>query len=63
MPATSYNRAYLASCLQHSTQIQLRWTLDTPETLGMIDFRYLIKMKIFLKNILLLDNKIIIKEV
>jgi len=31
--ATSYNRAYLAPCLQHSAQIPLQGTSDTPGTL------------------------------
>jgi hypothetical protein len=32
--ATVDNRAYLASCLRHSTQIPLWGTSDTPKTLG-----------------------------
>ena len=34
MNATSYNGAYLASCLRHFAQIQQRWHSDT---LGMLD--------------------------
>jgi len=33
---TAYNRAYLASCLWHFFQIQLRWTSDTLGTLAEI---------------------------
>ena len=33
---TSYNRAYLAPCLQHSAQIPLRGTSDTLGTLSEI---------------------------
>jgi len=33
---TAYNRAYLASCLWHFTQIQQSWTSDTLGTLGEI---------------------------
>lgn len=36
MNATSYNRAYLASCLRRSAQIPLKGTSDTLGTLGVI---------------------------
>jgi len=37
----SYNRAYLASCLQHSTQIMpYGWTSDTLGTLSEINWLY-----------------------
>ena len=37
--ATSPNKAYLASCLRHSVQIQQSWTSDTLGTLSVYLYR------------------------
>ena len=49
--ATSPNRAYLATCLRHSAQIQpYGWTSETLEPLGEIDDCEVIKWRKYQKS-------------